>query len=562
MRNAPRRKPSGFSLIEVIFAIAMLGIGIVGVLSLFTAGLTSASKAANSSSASMEVQSLLTRILTESDGDGTKPVSHRLVLDRINVAGNPPGSNLHPWIHFETKTDGTITFSDSEKPARIDPKRDLFWKCLCRPVHSDRDATGNILDEDRRPFSVPDLSAADLAIGHAAALQRQLDESLQKLSWLERDQAGRSGIDEKIAQLGAQLDDAENRARAADQQARAAEAHAREYADRIRDGVKRATDLEAELEATKLAEQSAQAQVEDLEGQAHDAQSVVRELEAKVRASEQRSNEVDTRARDIEQRAKDAAERIVDSERRARDAANQVVELSELLAAAEAQIGDIRKNGTGNNAGLERQLAAAQQRIGELQREVDAAENVRQFAANTEREIAQLERELRETKTKAAQVALERDNLESQLRDLREDDETNARGVPEAPAVDLSRYTQLVSRSAELEQRNLKLEKEQVVVRRLLAEAEAKVEAQQRAREDEPTNTGNAMPIEFAEHLNILEESIDSLKANMRAASDETAMMEQSDSVAAVSQAVSQAAEHVERARDALKILTVMVAKQ
>lgn len=70
------------------------------------------------------------------------------------------------------------------------------------------------------------------------------------------------------------------------------------------------------------------------------------------------------------------------------------------------------------------------------------------------------------------------------------------------------------------------------------------------------------MPIEFAEHLNVLEESIDSLKANMRAASDETAMMEQNDSVAAVSQAVSQAAEHVERARDALKLLTVMVAKQ
>jgi len=404
--------------------------------------------------------------------------------------------------------------------------------------------------------------AADLAIGRAAALQRQLDEALQKLSWLERDQAGRSGIDEKIAQLDTQLDDAENRARAADQQARAAEAHAREYADRIRDGVKRASDLEAELEATKLAEQSALAQVEDLEGQTHEAQSVVRELEAKVRASEQRSNEVDARARDIEQRAKDAAERIVDSERRARDATNQVAELGQMLAAAEAQITDIRTSGTGNTAGLERQLAAAQQRIGELQREVNAAENVRQFAANTEREIAQLERELRETKAKAAQVALERDNLESQLRDLREDDETNARGVPEAPAVDLSRYTQLVSRSAELEQRNQKLEKEQIVVRRLLAEAEAKVEAQQRAHEDEPTNTGRAMPIEFAEHLNILEESIDSLKANMRAASDETAMMEQSDSVAAVSQAVSQAAEHVERARDALKILTIMVAKQ
>jgi prepilin-type N-terminal cleavage/methylation domain-containing protein len=169
MRNAMihRRKPSGFSLIEVIFAIAMLGIGIVGVLSLFTAGLTSASKAANSSSASMEVQSLLTRILTESDGDGTKPVSHRLVLDRINVAGNPPGTNAYPWIHFETKLDGSIAFSDSEKPARIDPKRDLFWKCLCRPVHSDRDATGAIVawypplnPDDPFDSSYKDASAA------------------------------------------------------------------------------------------------------------------------------------------------------------------------------------------------------------------------------------------------------------------------------------------------------------------------------------------------------------------------------------------------------------------
>ncbi len=142
--SAHRRRQRGFSLIEVIFAIAMLGIGIVGVLSLFTAGLTSASKASNSSAASMEVQSLLTRILTESDGDGTKPVSHRLVLDQINVSGNPPGTNQHPWIHFETKPDGTISFANTEQPCRIDPARDLFWKCLCRPVHSDRNGDGSI----------------------------------------------------------------------------------------------------------------------------------------------------------------------------------------------------------------------------------------------------------------------------------------------------------------------------------------------------------------------------------------------------------------------------------
>lgn len=152
MRNIQRqqRRSSGFSLIEVIFAIAMLGIGIVGILSLFTAGLSSASKSQNSSIASMEVQSLLTRILTESDGDGTKAVSKRLVLEHINPTpvGNTfsqPGNNPHQWIQFETADNGTISFTDQEKPCRVDTKRDLFWKCLCKPVHSDKDSNNNVV---------------------------------------------------------------------------------------------------------------------------------------------------------------------------------------------------------------------------------------------------------------------------------------------------------------------------------------------------------------------------------------------------------------------------------
>lgn len=145
MRNTLRLRPrpSGFSLIEVIFAIAMLGIGIVGILSLFTAGLTSASRSQNSSAASMEVQSLLTRILTESDT--TKPVARRIVLDHIHDVRRPdsaPGDNLHEWIHF----DENMKFTDSDKAVRIDSKRDLFWKCRCKPVHSDKDANGNIVD--------------------------------------------------------------------------------------------------------------------------------------------------------------------------------------------------------------------------------------------------------------------------------------------------------------------------------------------------------------------------------------------------------------------------------
>ena len=122
-----------------------------------------------------------------------------------------------------------------------------------------------------------------------------------------------------------------------------------------------------------------------------------------------------------------------------------------------------------------------------------------------------------------------------------------------------ARYTQLVSRASELEQKNGKLEKDIAALRRQLSETEARAEAQARAHEDEPTNTGNALPLEFAEHLNVLEESIDSLRANMRAASDETAMMDQSESVIAITSAVSQAAEHVERARDSLRHLSSFV---
>jgi hypothetical protein len=45
----------------------------------------------------------------------------------------------------------------------------------------------------------------------------------------------------------------------------------------------------------------------------------------------------------------------------------------------------------------------------------------------------------------------------------------------------------------------------------------------------------------------------------MRAASDETAVMEETESVVVVSNAVSQAAEHVERARAALRALMAYV---
>ncbi len=364
--------------------------------------------------------------------------------------------------------------------------------------------------------------AADLAIGRASALQRQLDEALQKLSWIERDQAQHAQAANDVV---------------------AAETLAVTEA-RARDSELRARDAEGRAEA--------------LDAMVRDAEARVRDADVQAATANTHAAEVDARARDIEARAKDAAERIVDAERRARDTLAQLADVSARLEAAEAQVAE------GGTSGIERQLARAQTRNALIKREVDAAENVRQFAANTEREIAQLERDLRETKAKLAQITLERDRMSAELRDIRDDSETTRQRAPIEPEVtaqaDLSRYTALVARATELEQKLTAIEQEDDTLRRQLADAEARIAAQTRAQEDEPTGTGTPLPIEFAEHLNTLEESIDSLRSNMRAASDETAMMEQSDSVVAVSSAVSQAAEHVERARDALKTLVAMVA--
>src|SRR5690606_11379901 len=135
--------------------------------------------------------------------------------------------------------------------------------------------------------------------------------------------------------------------------------------------------------------------------------------------------------------------------------------------------------------------------------EVEKADNVRSFAANTEREIAALERELRDTKAKLTQITLERDRFELAVRDMREDSETMNRSMsrdPEATVqADLSRYTAIVARATDLEQKLIRMEKEDERMRRLLADAEARLAAQHRAHDDEPTNTGHALPMEFAE---------------------------------------------------------------
>ncbi|MDQ3369409.1 MAG: hypothetical protein M3680_28620, partial [Myxococcota bacterium] len=275
--------------------------------------------------------------------------------------------------------------------------------------------------------------------------------------------------------------------------------------------------------------------------------------------------ELERRAHAAEQVAHAGAE----AEIRAQAAEAMILELEHRAAAAEAQLAATSSRVHGSEA-LERQLFDAQKRIAELEREVATADNVRSFAAETEREIAQLQRDLRDARGKVTQLALERDRLAADLRVARGDSETTSRRAPidrqklerdydpEVTAeADLSKYEPIIAKATELQQRVVELEKEDRLLRERLAETEQRLRDVIDGSDDdagaESTHTGSQLPIAFAEHLNILEESIDSLRANMRAASDETAMMDQSDSVIAVSSAVSQAAEHVERARAAIR---------
>jgi Tfp pilus assembly protein PilV len=144
-RRGARARPGGFSLIEVLFAIGMLGIGIVGVLSLFTTGISAASWSGNVTSAAMEAQSLYTRVVAEVDTN-----NERVFLNRINDPKNPVAQDpAATWIH---------TSSDQEDPVLVDEEREWWWQCrvskyqmdLESPLDQNKDA--DKMDPSAKPY--------------------------------------------------------------------------------------------------------------------------------------------------------------------------------------------------------------------------------------------------------------------------------------------------------------------------------------------------------------------------------------------------------------------------
>jgi chromosome segregation ATPase len=322
----------------------------------------------------------------------------------------------------------------------------------------------------------------------------------------------------------------------------------------------RITEVEHRAQAAhEHGEQLAQ-QIAELQHRAAEAGHAAGEAEHRIAAGEQRVEVAEQRVQAAEQRA-------VAAEGNAQALARQIAEMQRAQGAE------------GNAQALARQTAEMQAQIAELEREVANADNVRSFAAETEREIAALQRDLRDTRAKLAQMTLERDRLESEVRDARGDDITNQRAVakpgfdPDATVkpgfdadataqVNIAKYESLAAKTSELEQKLQHMERDDAALRRRLAEAEERLRLAAIDLEDdsELTRTGSQLPIaELAEHVTTLEESINSLRANMRAASDETAMMDPSESVSTISSAVSQAAEHVEVARAAIRALAATI---
>ena len=120
-----RRHTSGFTMIELLFAIAIMGIGVIGILSVFLTGLASAAWAGNSTVGSIEAQTLLTKITSETDAGG-----NHVYLDRIQVAG----STVFPeneWIQAAGNTvapvliDPNASFVNDQSKAQTD----LWWQC-------------------------------------------------------------------------------------------------------------------------------------------------------------------------------------------------------------------------------------------------------------------------------------------------------------------------------------------------------------------------------------------------------------------------------------------------
>ena len=133
-----RTRRGGFTLIEVLFAIAILGVGIVGILTLFVSGINMAGWAGSRSQASMEAQSLYAQLLSYHipDADPNKPgirgyieVMRDEFYPSNKWAGAAGTTYISKWLHAYNFTSPSASATLVEEPVPISAGHDYWWQC-------------------------------------------------------------------------------------------------------------------------------------------------------------------------------------------------------------------------------------------------------------------------------------------------------------------------------------------------------------------------------------------------------------------------------------------------
>jgi chromosome segregation ATPase len=396
-----------------------------------------------------------------------------------------------------------------------------------------------------RNLSGANASAAE-AEARAAELEQQVGQAEDRIRTAEArvaelEQELAAAVERAARELGAQLDQAQE-----ELGGRLAQAVRELAAERStsRSLVDRQTQLEREVAAArsqlpaleqradaaerKVAEadvqlEALQDRIDDLERGLAVAEAVIAEGREALRAEQAAAGKARSAVAEANEIVEQQRSRLVGLEGRLREADHVCVTAETALREAREQITRL-EHAAAERAGLadadRDRLADALARIGDADRQIGALAARAEAADLAIGRAGALQHQLDEALTRLAW--LERERLESEVRDARGDTDAMNRRAP--------------------------------------AKHEDAALRHQLAADGDLARTGSQLPIgELAEHVIMLEESINSLRANMRAASDETAMMDPSESVSTISTAVSQAAEHVETARAAIRALAASI---
>lgn len=126
-RRAAAVRPGGaFTLVEVLFAIAILGVGIVGILSLFVSGVGAARWAGRRSGAAMQAQSLYSQILTYEDDAGVRVYPKK--MQEVFFLNTGAWKTTPAMIWIQSLVPGPYD-ATSHDPVQVSPQSRFWWQC-------------------------------------------------------------------------------------------------------------------------------------------------------------------------------------------------------------------------------------------------------------------------------------------------------------------------------------------------------------------------------------------------------------------------------------------------